>query len=251
MSFTCVALQCGRAPCVRSRDPAGDLAASRRRRSTELERELHVRLHRAPGEQRRLLELERERALSPEQLEKRARRGEAGHHFGAAAYHLAPMAHAGLIGFAFTNSPAAINAWGGKRPFFGTNPIAAVFPRRDKTPIVIDLSLTATINDSLKLGKAVLSELGDINTLHKQSVEQAAFAGLEAGGLVRWWLAHSWLWLALLVSLWTLGGFAASLTGARRRSAGRRTCCPCSRRRGSPSRATGPRRGASTTARSD
>ena len=48
-------------------------------------------------------------------------------------------------------------------------------------------------------------------------VEQAAFTGLEAGGLVRWWLAHSWLWLALLVSLWTLGGFAASLTGARRR----------------------------------
>src|SRR5687767_12223801 len=28
------------------------------------------------------------------------------HHFGAAAYHLAPVARAGLIGLAFTNSPA-------------------------------------------------------------------------------------------------------------------------------------------------
>ena len=45
---------------------------------------------------------------------------------------------------------------------------------------LLDLSLTATINDSLKLGKAVLSELGDINTLHKNSVEQAGFAVLKA-----------------------------------------------------------------------
>jgi N-acetylmuramoyl-L-alanine amidase len=45
---------------------------------------------------------------------------------------------------------------------------------------LLDLSLTATINDSLKLGKAVLSEMGEIGTLHKQSVEQAGFAVLKA-----------------------------------------------------------------------
>ncbi len=64
------------------------------------------------------------------------------HHFGAAAYHLAPLAEAGMAGIALTNSPAAINAWGGKKAFFGTNPIAAIFPRRDAAPIVVDLSLT-------------------------------------------------------------------------------------------------------------
>ena len=37
---------------------------------------------------------------------------------------------------------------------------------------LLDLSQTATINDSLKLGKAVLNELGGINRLHKASVEQ-------------------------------------------------------------------------------
>ncbi|MGQ0749939.1 MAG: Ldh family oxidoreductase [Betaproteobacteria bacterium] len=73
------------------------------------------------------------------------------HHFGAAAYHLAPVANAGLVGLAFTNSPAAINAWGGKRPFFGTNPIAAVFPRREKTPVVIDLSLTEVVRGKIML----------------------------------------------------------------------------------------------------
>jgi N-acetylmuramoyl-L-alanine amidase len=45
---------------------------------------------------------------------------------------------------------------------------------------LLDLSLTATINDSLKLGSAVLSELGDVNTLHKEHVEQAGFAVLKA-----------------------------------------------------------------------
>ena len=53
------------------------------------------------------------------------------HHFGAAAYHLEPVGAAGLVGLAFGNSPAAMAAAGGRRPLFGTNPIAAVFPRRD------------------------------------------------------------------------------------------------------------------------
>ncbi|MGC2518736.1 MAG: Ldh family oxidoreductase, partial [Burkholderiales bacterium] len=46
-------------------------------------------------------------------------------HFGAAAVHLAPVADAGLVGLAFGNSPAAMPAWGGRTPLFGTNPVAA------------------------------------------------------------------------------------------------------------------------------
>lgn len=64
------------------------------------------------------------------------------HHCGAMDHHLAPLAEAGMIGIGFTNSPAAINAWGGKKPLFGTNPIAAVFPRKNAAPLIIDLSLT-------------------------------------------------------------------------------------------------------------
>lgn len=45
---------------------------------------------------------------------------------------------------------------------------------------LLDLSQTATINDSLKVGKSVLGELGGINTLHKAEVEQAGFAVLKA-----------------------------------------------------------------------
>jgi (2R)-3-sulfolactate dehydrogenase (NADP+) len=73
------------------------------------------------------------------------------HHFGAAAYHLAPVAQAGLVGLAFTNSPSAINAWGGKKAFFGTNPVAAIFPRRQTDPIVVDLSLTEVVRGKIML----------------------------------------------------------------------------------------------------
>ncbi|MGE5088895.1 MAG: Ldh family oxidoreductase [Candidatus Levyibacteriota bacterium] len=64
------------------------------------------------------------------------------HHFGVAAYHLGPVAQAGMVGLAFGNSPAAMPAAGGGRPIFGTNPIAAVFPRREGLPLSIDLSLS-------------------------------------------------------------------------------------------------------------
>jgi (2R)-3-sulfolactate dehydrogenase (NADP+) len=64
-------------------------------------------------------------------------------HFGVAAFHLEPVVRAGLVGIAMGNSPAAMPAWGGKRALFGTNPIAAGFPRRAGMPLMIDLSLSA------------------------------------------------------------------------------------------------------------
>lgn len=70
------------------------------------------------------------------------------HHFGVAAYHLEPMAPAGLVGLAFGNSPAAMPAAGGKHPLFGTNPIAAIFPRKT-APLLIDLSLSEVARGKL------------------------------------------------------------------------------------------------------
>nr|WP_315429901.1 N-acetylmuramoyl-L-alanine amidase [uncultured Albidiferax sp.] len=45
---------------------------------------------------------------------------------------------------------------------------------------LIDMSTTAQINDSLKLGSAVLGEVGRVGKLHKAHVEQAGFAVLKA-----------------------------------------------------------------------
>ncbi len=46
--------------------------------------------------------------------------------------------------------------------------------------VLFDLSTTAQINDSLKLGQAVLGEIGSIARLHKGEVEHAGFAVLKA-----------------------------------------------------------------------
>jgi len=45
---------------------------------------------------------------------------------------------------------------------------------------LLDLSQTATINDSMKVAKDVLKELGGINKLHRGFVEQAGFAVLKS-----------------------------------------------------------------------
>jgi (2R)-3-sulfolactate dehydrogenase (NADP+) len=81
------------------------------------------------------------------------------HHFGVAAWHLQPVCVAGMVGLAFGNSPAAMPAAGGKRALFGTNPVAAVFPRRDATPLSIDLSLSQVARGKVmvaaKQGKSI------------------------------------------------------------------------------------------------
>jgi (2R)-3-sulfolactate dehydrogenase (NADP+) len=72
-------------------------------------------------------------------------------HVGVLGIHLAAVGEAGLVGFAFTNSPAAIPPWGGKKPLFGTNPVAAVFPRREGQPVVIDLALTTVVRGRIMM----------------------------------------------------------------------------------------------------
>jgi (2R)-3-sulfolactate dehydrogenase (NADP+) len=130
------------------------------------------------------------------------------HHFGAASWHLEPVAAAGMVGLAFGNSPAAMPAWGGKRALFGTNPIAAVFPRRDAPPLVIDLSLSEVARGKLmmaaKEGKPIppgwaLDKDGNPTTDPKAGLEGMM---LPAGGV-------KGAMLALVVEL-----LCCSLTGA-------------------------------------
>ena len=56
------------------------------------------------------------------------------------------------------------------------------FDGKDKylAQTLLDLSQTATIDHSLRLGNSVLQRLGGVNTLHKANVEQASFAVLKA-----------------------------------------------------------------------
>ncbi|MFS8976889.1 Ldh family oxidoreductase [Cupriavidus necator] len=131
------------------------------------------------------------------------------HHFGAAALPLDAVARAGMVGIAMGNSPAAMPAWGGRRPLFGTNPIAAVFPRRGHSPVVIDLSLSEVARGKImvaaKQGKPIppgwaLDEAGQPTTDAKAALRGSM---LPAGGV-------KGAMLALMVEL-----LVTSLAGAQ------------------------------------
>ena len=81
------------------------------------------------------------------------------HHCGVVVDHLRAAAAAGMVGLGFANSPAAMPAAGGKHAIFGTNPVAAVFPRQAADPLMIDLSLSEVARGKLmvaaKEGKSI------------------------------------------------------------------------------------------------
>ena len=131
------------------------------------------------------------------------------HHFGVAAYHLEAVAREGLAGIAMGNSPAAMPMPGGTRALFGTNPIAAVFPRKHGAPISLDLSLSevargkimiaAQKGEPIPLGWA-LDKHGKPTTDAKAAIDGMMLpAGGTKGAL-----------LALMVEL-----LVVALTGAR------------------------------------
>src|SRR5688572_16198586 len=104
-------------------------------------------------------------------------------HVGVLGIHLLPVAEAGLAGFAFTNSPAAIPPWGGRKALFGTNPVAAVFPRKDQAPLVIDLALTTVVRGrimmAMKRGERIpegwaLDRNGQPTTDPKEAIEHGS-----------------------------------------------------------------------------
>jgi (2R)-3-sulfolactate dehydrogenase (NADP+) len=81
------------------------------------------------------------------------------HHAGVIVDHLRPAAAVGMVALGFANSPAAMPAAGGRHPVFGTNPVAAAFPRRDADALMIDLSLSEVARGKLmvaaKEGRAI------------------------------------------------------------------------------------------------
>ena len=130
-------------------------------------------------------------------------------HVGVLGIHLEKVAAAGMVGFAFTNSPAAIPAWGGRKGLFGTNPVAAVFPRQGRDPLVIDLALTTVVRGkimmAMKRGEKIpegwaLDRHGKPTTDPKEAIEHGSLFPL--GGV-------KGAMLALMFEL-----ICAALTGA-------------------------------------
>lgn len=68
------------------------------------------------------------------------------HHFGVAADHLIPYANRGCIALALSNAPASMSVGNSAWDLIGANPIAAVLPRNNTDPVVLDLGFSS-LND--------------------------------------------------------------------------------------------------------
>lgn len=63
-------------------------------------------------------------------------------HCGAAGLPCEALARRGLVALLFANTPSAMAPWGGRKPVFGTNPIAFAAPLEGRAPAVVDLALS-------------------------------------------------------------------------------------------------------------
>ncbi|WP_010140546.1 Ldh family oxidoreductase [Oceanicola sp. S124] len=64
------------------------------------------------------------------------------HHCGVAGLPVEALARQGCIAIFMANAPAAMAPWGGRRPIFGTDPIAFAAPLDGAEPVVVDISLS-------------------------------------------------------------------------------------------------------------
>ncbi|WP_221469122.1 Ldh family oxidoreductase [Cohnella nanjingensis] len=64
-------------------------------------------------------------------------------HCGALSYYVKMAARNGLIGIASTQADSGVMAFGGKKPFFGTNPLAYGFPAKKHPPVILDMATSA------------------------------------------------------------------------------------------------------------
>ena len=80
-------------------------------------------------------------------------------HFGTAAYHCQMACREGMALIATTNTPPGIAPWGGKKAYFGTNPIAFGFPTRSGPPVIVDMSSSVVARGKIILANKEGTEI--------------------------------------------------------------------------------------------
>lgn len=73
--------------------------------------------------------------------------------YGAAAYYNYLIQKNGLIGITFCNTPAAMAAYGGKLPLFGTNPFSIAIPANKMPPFILDISTSIVAKSKINIAR--------------------------------------------------------------------------------------------------
>jgi LDH2 family malate/lactate/ureidoglycolate dehydrogenase len=121
-------------------------------------------------------------------------------HFGALSYYCNYAAEHGMILLAMTNCEPAMSPTGGYEPFFGTNPIAASFPRKDGPPVKVDLATSIVARGNIVAADKKKESIQEGWALSRtgESTTDAAEALL---GTVQTMAGHKGYALALMVEV--------------------------------------------------
>ena len=105
-------------------------------------------------------------------------------HYGAASYFCSLAAEAGCAGFAFTNATPKVTPHGGRKPVFGTNPVAFGCPAPGGAPILVDFSTSAIAGSTIRMINASGGSLPEGVALDKSGAPTVDPKALNSGSLL-------------------------------------------------------------------
>lgn len=129
-------------------------------------------------------------------------------HFGAVSYYCNRAAEAEMILLAMTNCEPAMSPTGGYEPFFGTNPIAASFPRKNGPAVKVDLATSVVARGNIIAANRKKERIPEGWAL-SPSGEPTTDAAEALKGTVLTMAGHKGYALALMVEV-----FSGVLSGA-------------------------------------
>lgn len=105
-------------------------------------------------------------------------------HFGTAAYYCQMACREGMALIATTNSPPGIAPWGGKKAYFGTNPIAFGFPTRREPPVIVDMSSSVVARGKIILAATEGQTIPEGWAIDEEGVETTDAAAALKGAVL-------------------------------------------------------------------
>lgn len=130
------------------------------------------------------------------------------HHFAALWPDVEPFAREGLVALSFVNSMTCVVPHGGRRPLFGTNPIAFAAPRLSGEPLVFDLATSAIAHGDVQIAAREGQLLPEGYGVDAEGQPTRDPRAILAGGALLPFGGHKGSALSMMVEL-----LAAALTG--------------------------------------
>ncbi|OQP85045.1 lactate dehydrogenase [Rhizobium rhizosphaerae] len=153
-------------------------------------------------------------AGTPLLLEKLAENGVAliairrSHHFGALWPDVEPFARRGLVALSMVNSFACVAPVGGRKPVYGTNPIAFAAPRAGEDPLVFDQAASALANGDVRIAAREGRMLAPGSGIDREGQPTGDPAAILNGGALLPFGGHKGAAIALMIEI-----LSAALTG--------------------------------------